>query len=134
MKLPTQKRLLREDLKDAGPWADPLTNVLNSFMETVYQAMNRNMTFHENIACRIKEITYRTPSTYPLSVPTTKFMSELKTKASGLWVMQAIEKTSYEPAAGPVYAPWVEDNGNIVISTITGLEPDKTYTIRLLIT
>jgi hypothetical protein len=134
MRLPTAKRVLREDLKGAPGWIGPLIDILNSFMETVYQAMNRNITFAENIGCTIKELTYKTPSTYPTGLEDQEFMTGLKTKASGLWVMQAIEKSNYEPAPGPVYAPWVEINGNIVLGTITGLEASKTYTIRLLIT
>lgn len=134
MRLPTQKRVLREDVKGAPNWVGPLIDTLNSFMETVYQALNKNVTFFENINCTIKELTYKTPSTYPTGVDDVEFMSGLKTKATGVWVMQVIEKANYTPAAGPVYAPWVEDNGNIIISTITGLEADKTYTVRLLVT
>jgi hypothetical protein len=134
MRLPTQKKILREDVKGAPSWVTPIIETLNSFMETVYQAMNRNITLTENVACNIKEITYKTPSSYPAGVDTVQFVTGLKTKAIGVLVMQAIEKSTYVPAAGPVYAPWVENNGNIVLGTITGLEADKTYTIRLLVT
>jgi hypothetical protein len=134
MKLPTQKKVLKEDVKGAGPWITPLLDTLNSFMEIIYQAMNRNITFRENIACQIKEITYKTPSTYPASVEQFRFISTLKTKATGVIAIQAYERSTYVPAEGPVYAPWVEDNGDIVLSTITGLEADKTYVIRLLVT
>ena len=134
MKLPTSKKILREDVKEAPKWINPLIDTLNSFMETVYQAMNRNITFSENITCSIKELVYKTPSTYPTGVDDVEFMANLKTKATGLWVVQAIEKTNYIPAPGPVYAPWTEDNGNIILGTLTGLEADKTYNIRLYIT
>ncbi len=134
MRLPTLKRILREDIKGAPSWAIPLVDTVNSFMETIYQAMNKNVTFSENITCTIKEITYKTPSTYPASVDAVEFLSGLKSKAIGVVVLQAVEKSTYIPAEGPVYAPWVEANGSIVISTITGLEADKTYTIRLQVT
>ena len=133
MKLPTAKRILREDVKGIADQIGPVIDTLNSFMETVYQAMNRNMTFHENIRCQVKEIPYRTPSTYPAGVEKTKFLSELKVKATGLWPVFAVDKSDYSPAAGPVYIPWVEDDGEIVISTITGLEASKIYTIRLIV-
>lgn len=102
-------------------------------METVYQALNKNVTFNQNIACFIKEISYTTPSTYPTGVANIQFVSQLKTKAVGLEVWQCFDKSTYIPAPGPVYVPWVEDNGNIIIYPITGLEASKTYTIRLLI-
>ncbi len=63
-----------------------------------------------------------------------EFMSDLKTKAIGVQILQAVEKTTYIPAAGPVYAPWVESNGTILIHPIAGLEASKTYLIRLKVT
>lgn len=133
MKLPTQKKILREDMKGAPAWITPLINVVNSFMENTYQALNKNITFRENIASFVKEITYTTPATYPTGVQNVQFNSELKTKATGLLLMQVFDKAEYTPALGPVYVPWIEDNGTIIIYPIQGLEPDKTYTIRFLV-
>jgi hypothetical protein len=131
-KLPTQKKILREDVKGAPDWINSVIGPINSFMENVYTALNKNVTFSENIASFIKEITVTTPSGYP-TMDDIEFMSELKTKALGVTVMQAYEKSTYAPAPGPVYAPWIEDNGSIILSQITGLEASKTYLIRLLV-
>jgi len=133
MKLPTSKKILREDIKDAPSWIGSLIDPINSFMETVYQALNRNITFTENISSFIKEITYTTMSTYPTGQSDLVFKNELKSRAIGVSVLQAYEKLTYEPAAGAVYAPWVEGNNGIIISTLTGLEASKTYIIRLVI-
>ncbi len=133
MKLPTQKKVLREDVKGIAKEIGPLLDTLNSFMENVYQALNRNISFRENVASQVKELTYRTPSTYPSDVDEVRFISELKTKAMGVIVLQVYDRLTYVPAEGPVYAPWIEDNGDIVISTLTGLEADKVYTVRLLV-
>lgn len=132
MKLPQVKKILREDLKDAPKWISGLIDPLNSFMENVYQALNRNITFRENVGCFIKEITYKTTSLYPVAEDI-NFVNELKVKATGIFLMQAVDKADYRPAAGPVYVPWVENNGKIIIGAITGLEASKTYIIRLLI-
>jgi hypothetical protein len=133
MRLPTQKKILREDLKDSPQWAGVIIDTLNSFMETVYQGFNRNLTFSENIACFTKELTYRTPSTYPV-MDDVEFLSSLKTKATGIFLMQALDKSTYEPVLAAVYVPWIEINGTIVIKPIQGLAADKTYLIRLLVT
>lgn len=133
MKLPNVKRVLREDVKGAPSWINPLIDVLNSFMETIYQAMNKNITFSENIGCTIKEITYKTPASYPLNVDEVEFLSELKFRATSLMVMQVVERVAYLPPPGPVYVPWTENSGTIKIGTITGLEANKTYTVRLLL-
>lgn len=133
MKLPNQKKILREDLKGAPDWINPLIGTLNSFMETVYQALNHNITLQENVNSFVKEITYKTPSTYPTGVDTVTFISTLKTKPIGVQLLQVYDKATYTPPPGPVFIPWVEDNGNIVIYPITGLEADKTYLIRILV-
>lgn len=132
MKLPVIKKILREDVKEAPKWISGIIDPINSFMESVYQALNHNITYSENFAGFIKEITYTTTSAYPM-MDNIEFVNELKTKATGVQILQAVERTNYLPAPGPVYVPWVEDNGTIVLSYITGLEAGKTYVIRLLI-
>ncbi len=134
MRLPSQKKILLEDLKGAPEWIRPMVDVLNSFMESVYQAMNKNITFSQNIASFYKELIYTTPASYPSGVANIEFMSQLKTKAVGIELMQAYERSTYVPATGPVYVPWVDDNGTLIIYPIQGLEAEKTYVIRLLVT
>lgn len=133
MKLPQVKKILREDVKDAPDWIRGIIDPFNSFAENIYQALNKNITFTENTASFVKEVVYRTPSTYPSSVEPIEFQSLLKTKAIGVELFQVVERSTYTPPAGPVYVPWVEDNGVIRIFTITGLAADKSYLIRLLI-
>ena len=133
MRLPGQKRIMREGLKDAPNWVNGLIDPINSFMERTYQAMNKNLTLTENIASFVKEFTYTTVSTYPVGQPNTEFITSLKTKPSGLMLMQVYEKNTYTPAVGPVYVPWVEKDGNIIISTITGLDANKTYLVRVVV-
>lgn len=130
MKLPALRKVLREDLGDAPSWVNQILIPLNAFMEAVYQSLNKNITERENIACQIKELTYITPSTYP-TMDNVQFMSDLKVKATSCIAVFAVDKATYVPAVGPVYAPWVENDGNIVISPITGLQASKTYIIRL---
>lgn len=131
-KLPPQTKILREDVKDAPPWVSKIIDPFNSLASTMYNALNRNLTFSENLACFVKEITYKTTSAYPVEVDVS-FTNELKFKATGLILLQAVERTTYDPPPGPVYVPWTEENGLIVVKPITGLVASKTYTIRLLV-
>ncbi len=133
MRLPQQKKILREDVKEAPSWINGIIGPVNSFMESTYQSLNKNLTLQDNLASFTKEITYTTPSTYPSGVATVEFNNQLRTKPIGNWVLQAFDKATYTPAPGPVYIPWVEDNGVIMVSTITGLEANKTYLIRMVI-
>lgn len=129
-KLPPIKKILREDVKGAGEWINAVIEPVNSFMESVYQSLNKSLTYGENLATFIKEVTVRTPSTYPVMDPV-EFLSELKFKATGVQVLQTIEKSTYTPVA--VTVAWVETNGTIQVSSFTGLAADKVYTVRLLI-
>lgn len=133
MRFPSQKKILREDLADAPDWSGRLIDPINSFMENVYQLVNKNITFGDNIAAQIYELNYRTTAAYPVMDPVF-FQSTLRTKATGLQVLQALDKTTYEPVAGPVYVPWLDVNGSIKIYSITGLAASKSYIIRLLVT
>jgi hypothetical protein len=132
MKLPNQNRILREDLKDAPEWVTAIIEPLNAFMQNVYQALNKNID-ENNTASQVKELTYVTTAAYPTAVDV-EFQSTLKTKATGLSILQIVEKSNYTPPPGPCYVPWVENNGVIVVKAITGLEASKTYTIRLRVT
>ncbi len=133
MKFSTPKKILNEDLgSDAPDWARQITAPFNSMAETLVQMFNKNVS-DENIACQNYELNYRTPSTYPVMEPV-YFQSTLRTKARGLQVLQAVEKTTYEPVLAPVYVPWIEVNGQIKIYPITGLEASKSYIIRLRVT
>lgn len=135
MRLPTQKKILKEDLRGAPDWINPLINVVNTFFENVYACLNKNVTLQDNIGSFIYTFTYKTVPSYPSPTDQTpvEFLNQLKTRAIGVVVLQAYEKTTYVAAAGPVYVPWIENNGSIVTGLITGLEPDKSYFIRLVI-
>lgn len=133
MRLPSQKKILREDVKDAPNWVSGIIDPVNSFMENVYQSLNKNITLQDNIASAVKEISYKTTSSYPSPQELVTFQNTLRTSPIGIMVMQAYDKATYTPAPGPVYVPWVNDNGTLTISTITGLEADKTYLVRLVI-
>jgi hypothetical protein len=133
MRLPSNKKLLREDFNQAPPWIDGLLVTLNSFMESVYTALNKNVTFGDNIASFVKELSYITPTTYPNGVSNVSFLNQLKVKAIGVSVLQVYETQTYLAPPGPVYAPWIESEGSITVSAITGLEASKTYLIRLVV-
>jgi len=132
VKFQTPKRILNEDLKDAPSWVQNITGPFNSVGESLAQIFNKNVS-EENMASQIYELVYRTPSTYP-TVDPVYFTRTLRNKATGLQVLQCVEKTTYEPAAGPVYVPWADINGQIKINAITGLEASKTYIVRLRLT
>lgn len=62
--LPKITRIRREDLPDAPGWIEKLLYPLNLFMEGVYQALNKNLTYAENLAAKVVEFEFTTPAAY----------------------------------------------------------------------
>lgn len=133
MKLPTIKRILREDVKEAPSWVNGLIDPLNTFMETVYQALNKNLTLNENIASFTTDLTYKTPTTYPTGQENANFRNDLKSNPIGVQLLQVYDKATYLPPPGPVFIPWIVKDTQIIIYPVTGLEANKTYLVRLLV-
>jgi len=131
MKLPIQKKILREDLKDAPDYINGVLGPLNQFMEIMYQAMNKNID-ETNLQSQIREVTVVVPSTYPV-MDAIKFQSTLKVKGTGCTILQCINKTTYLPVATGNPA-WIDNNGVITITEITGLTASETYIIRFRVT
>ncbi len=132
MKLPTTKKIVREDVKEAPAWINGIIDPVNSFMENVYTALNKNINFTDNISSFVKEITYKTPASYPAGVDNVSFVNQLRTRATGVMVMQVVDSSTYDPRTCSNIA-WNESVAGIVIFPILGLEASKTYTIRLLV-
>ncbi len=132
MKISTFTRILREDLKGAPDWVTKLIGPINSFMETTYLALNKNID-EQNTLSQIREITYVTSSAYPTQ-EVVEFPSLLKIKPTGLQLLQIYDVETYEPPAGAVSIPWVDDNGTIRIFSIPGLVASKTYLLRVRLT
>lgn len=75
-KLPIQRRIMREDLKDAPSWIERLIGFINPFFEDIYYAMNKQITFRENIDCDILEIEFETSPDYDPGVPNVDELQE----------------------------------------------------------
>lgn len=135
MRIPIFRRISKDDLPGSPPWISFLLNPINSFIENVRQGLGKQITFDENIACQIKDLVFTTSATYE-SVNDFAFLtfpSTLKTKATGLWVLQ-ISEVHFLPIVKAVSVQWLDDgNGNIKIDFIAGLENETTYLIRVLV-
>lgn len=138
-KLPNVKSISREQFKEPPSWIDLLLSPINQFFELIYNALNRDITFNENIRCQLKTITFTTPSTYDGTYSATKFTSisfprTIGTTAIGLWPINF-----YEVSTNTVYlttAPiinWFDNNGIITINFIGGLSASKKYTFNVVV-
>jgi hypothetical protein len=137
MKLPAFNRILREDLREAPTWIDKVIYPVNSFFENAYNALNKGLTFEENISSQIKDLSIVTTAAYDGTAAhwtMVTFQSSLKRKAKGLLLLQIVQVGSvYAPIEGDVYVDWEDQNGQIRIGLVRGLSASKSYQMRVLL-
>lgn len=131
--LPPVRRVDRPP--DAPSWLERLLDQINLFMDSVYLALARNLTFQENIRSNIRELTFTTSGGYDTGTFTPlRFATGLGVKAIGLLVLQLFETSDAdEPILEPVVANWNEVNGEIRVKYISGLANSTRYTARFLV-
>lgn len=136
-RLPLIRRISREDIQEAPNWIERLLFPLNQFMETVYQALNKDLTFSENIRSQTAEVTFETSAAYDGTVAnftTVQLQRSLPARAQGILLLQIAENASSpSPIDGPVYVDWLDNNGVISINHVSGLNASTSYVMRLLI-
>lgn len=130
--LPSVRRIMREDFKDAPGWLERLLYPINLFFDSVYTALNKNLTFGENVRAQIKriQITAGAAATdnifsFTASIPSVQ----------GVVLLSAIKQgATYTPlAAAPTVASWRYADGMVHIDSITGLTAGELYTITVLV-
>jgi len=136
-KIPAVKSIRIEDISPEAPqWINNLLSPLNSFMENIYSALIKNITFQDNIACMIKDLEFRTLSTYSSSqgFDSININNTLKTTAQGLFIMQLYNASDpYSIITNATTPFWLDDNGIIKIQYITGLADSTNYKGKVLI-
>lgn len=125
--LPTIKRLTREDLKEAPPWIERLIYPLNLFMDAVWTALNHGLTFAENI--RSQEKTFQITAAATAALNTTSFACTMRTIPKRMLVGNVVDITTgnYVTIGAAVFVEWRYNDGNILITSITGLTNGNLY-------
>jgi hypothetical protein len=135
-RLPTLKRIQREDFPAAPDWLDQLAYPINTFFESVYNALNRNLTFGDNIAAEIRDFTFTTTAAYDGTAANwdvIEFQRSIKAIPKGVLLLQ-IRKfglAAYSPIEGDVYVDWMEENGIVTIGLVRGLAASTKYSLRI---
>lgn len=132
--LPPYRRIGLEDLKGAPSWVEGLITILNNFMETVYGALNRNLSFSENFRAEFKSFTLTAGATADLNK--FRFTTALKQKPTGVIPLQVTEVGgNYVVLTSAISIPsWRWESGQIVIESISGMTSGQQYNITILVT
>lgn len=129
--LPPVKSFKREDFKDAPKWIDRLLTTLNVFMSAVYGALNKTLTFKDNIVSQRQE--FFVVAGASATDNTAKFLLTMKQKPTGLILLNAVKRVgNYAAIGSAVFIEWTFDGTHVNITSITGLTNGSTYDFTVL--
>jgi len=133
-RLPTTKRVAKEDIKGSPSWFDPFLSAYNTALDAIWNALQGTLTFVENIQAQIKEMAFTTSADYSTGdFPDVSFTSSIRMRVKGVFIMQ-IQRTDGAIIEGPVGHPdWQENAGIIQVRYIGGLLDSTRYTARFLV-
>lgn len=134
--LPNVKQVRREDLGTNVPvWTDNLLSVLNSFMESIYTLLNKNISLTDNVNCRIFNYTFTTKSDYTTGgFDSISISVNLNSKINGVIVFAVNNLTDTSAISLTAKSvEWDEQPGACRIKYIAGLANSNKYNVRLLI-
>ena len=130
--LPPINRLSREDLADAPGWVDRLLYPLNLFFDSVYRALNKELTFGDNIDSQ--ELTFRLQAGVTPEDNIVQFLVTMKNKPTGLLLKNVtLVAGNYTPIQAAVFVEWYYADGSVNITSITGLTNLSNYDFVLLL-
>jgi hypothetical protein len=134
MKLSSFKRIITQDFpKESQKLMEQLGSTLNDSFNQVFSALNKRITFSENIACTVKDVLVIVDSngnptqiaSFALDVPNLPVLGVTVIKVENL-----TNSTIY-----PTSAPFISFqivNNTVRINNITGLLPNNTYRLKVI--
>lgn len=118
-----------EEFPEQQSWIEKLFSPLNSFTGSIVNAFNNQLTISDNLFQEIKEIKYvNKAANFPMSVKT-----KFNTQPMGLHCIYIRNNTTEAYSTLAPHVVWSWANGQLIISDISGLTTNSTYTIRLLL-
>lgn len=124
--LPRLRRFTLEDYPTQREWIAKLFDPLNQLVDTVFDALNKGLTFRENMRAVVKDLDF-TESTgvYPILFPW-----DLRGAGpTGLIIARVISDTAPTTTVG---ADWTFDGTSVVINSFFGLTTGEKYKIKVI--
>lgn len=126
--LPDTRRLNREDFQDAPAWIDPMLTVINAFMDSVYNIMNRNISLTQNLNIQIVTINVETDTNG--DIKPVKLKTTVRGRVAGVSVIRVI--TTDTSSISP-FVSFTQNENILTISNIASLNSNQKYKIILLV-
>lgn len=136
-KLPIYKRILRQDLPDLPDSIGGLIQPINSFMESVWNGLNKTLTFSDNFQSFQKSLEFTTGAAYTAGTWETLVFAipdSFKVRVSGVLVLQLLPQDMADVVnVSGLYVAWQEVERTIQIPWIGGLDDSTTYNVSFLV-
>ena len=129
-KLSNYRRIYKNDFpEESRPIIEKLSVTVNQSFDEIYQALNRNLTFADNITSTIATVNVSISSDGTPSTKTSFKLSSTQKNVNGIIALSASGPKF--PIAG-IFISFTNDSGIITINNIQGLSPGSTYSLTLL--
>ena len=132
MRLPSLKRIFTTDFSQENKdLIEKLSDLINSNLEVIYEALNNKLTLGENLSSTIKDIEVEVDVAGKPKAKTS-FKLSGSGRIEGLLVLRADNLTNSNvfPDAG-LHLTFTETTTDIIITHISGLPPDNLFRIRV---
>jgi len=133
-KLSSYRRLLEQDFPDDSELVKKLGITINSSFDELYNALNNRLTIRDNLSATIAEFTVTVNAAGTPRNNTSFKLLNNQTVVEGLLVI------SVSGASDPTVLPtsglaisYVRSESNINIQNIKGLQPDKSYRVKVIV-
>lgn len=133
-KLPSFKRLFKSDYPaEQQNLVESLSSSLNIGIESLYEALNKKLTFKDNFLGATKEVLIEVNSAGEPKVTTGFSLDGITTPVEGLIVVRAENITnSVTYPTGGVFITYTQSGGTIIINHITGLQANNKYKLKVI--
>lgn len=133
-KLPSFKRLFKSDYPtDQQNLVETLSSSLNIGIESLYEALNKKLTFKDNFLGSTKEVLLEVGISGEPKITTGFSLDGLTTPIEGLMVVRAenLTNSSVYPTSG-VFVSYTQSGGSIIINHVTGLQANNKYKLKVI--
>jgi hypothetical protein len=127
-KLKPQKFTL-EGFGDQSSWIGKLFSPLNQVLNDLVISFNNGISIEDNLFQEIKEVSFKNDTNnFPL-----RFRTKFNQNPKGMLLIFIFDETIGSCATQVPVVVWTYQNGEIVISSMSGLTASTNYTVRFLV-
>lgn len=126
--LPPVQQIKADDLPRER-WVERFLWPLNRFMDSVYTALSRDLTFTENMRALVRTQSF----VYEASDLPLRLRWDLTSLPTDLWITRVRALGGAAQPSAAVWARWSFDGQNVLIEQITGLTGGDRYELRFII-